>query len=359
MIAESRFYEACTRYPRQMPIVICAGAAENAGYYIFGTFSVAYAEDRGLPSAALPTGISIAAGVKLVSLPVFGALSDRVGRRPVTIGGSLVLLLAAWPFFRILDGGQPWAIWPAMVIALSVGQAAILGSQPAFFAELFDTKVRFSAVGVANNVGTVLTGGLAPLFAAGLLLLFDHDAIGVVVFMVVMSALTIVTVALARDTRPRPRRKRRRAVWRPARGRRGRGPADPRHPPGRSRCATTGRVTALTISRGPDEPVGSTVYRRGMRSRPAVGFRAPGRGRGPARRAVHPRGLTPVRSVAVPPEEYVRCRSHPARSRPWNATRSPSTWGRWPPADWWAGPPRPWERALSTPSTRSSPPCCT
>ncbi|MGX1675906.1 hypothetical protein [Streptomyces sp. NPDC055400] len=89
----------------------------------------------------------------------------------------------------------------ALLVALGIGQSAILGSQPAFFAELFDTKVRFSAVGVANNIGTVLTGGLAPMLATALLLWFDHSVMGVVVFIALMSALTAGTVALARETR--------------------------------------------------------------------------------------------------------------------------------------------------------------
>ncbi|MCK2241628.1 MULTISPECIES: MFS transporter [unclassified Crossiella] len=200
-LAHSRFMEAWRRYPRQMLIVICAGAGENAGFYVFGTFSVAYAQDRQLPTAALLSGISIAAAIKLITVPAFGALSDRIGRRPVSIGGALVLLAAAWPFFLLLDGGQTWAIWLALLITLGIGQSAILGSQPAFFAELFDTKVRFSAVGVANNIGTVLTGGLAPLLATALLLWFDHNVFGVVVFVALMSGLTAVTVALAPETR--------------------------------------------------------------------------------------------------------------------------------------------------------------
>ncbi|MFF1419410.1 MFS transporter [Streptomyces sp. NPDC058280] len=206
-IAQSRVVEAWRRYPKQMVIVICAGAGENAGYYIFGTFSVTYAEDRGLPTSALLSGIALAAAVKLVTVPAFGALSDRVGRRPVSIGGALVLLASAWPFFKLIDGGQTWEIWLALLVTLGIGQSAILGSQPAFFAELFDTTVRFSAVGVANNIGTVLTGGLAPLLAASLLLWFDHSVTGVVVFIALMSGLTAVTVALAKETRhiePKP-----------------------------------------------------------------------------------------------------------------------------------------------------------
>ncbi|GAB2823979.1 MFS transporter [Streptomyces daliensis] len=200
-LAESRFVEAWRRYPRQMLIVICAGAAENAGFYIFGTFSVTYAEDRGIATASILSGISIVAALKLVTVPALGALSDKVGRRPVSIGGALVLLASSWPFFQLLDSGQTWAIWLALLVTLGVGQSAILGSQPAFFAELFDTKVRFSAVGVANNIGTVLTGGLAPMLATSLLVWFDHHVIGVVVFMALMSLLTAGSVALAKETR--------------------------------------------------------------------------------------------------------------------------------------------------------------
>ncbi|MBU3867292.1 MHS family MFS transporter [Streptomyces sp. 4503] len=200
-IAESRCVAAWRRYPKEMLIVIGAGAAENAGYYVFGTFSVTYAEDRGLSTGALLTGISLVAAVKLVTVPAFGALSDRIGRRPVSIGGALVLLAAAWPFFAVIDGGHTWGIWLALFITLGIGQSAVLGSQPAFFAELFDTTVRFSAVGIANNIGTVLTGGLAPMLASALLLWFDHSVTGVVVFIALMSALTVVTVALARETR--------------------------------------------------------------------------------------------------------------------------------------------------------------
>ncbi|MEU1803312.1 MFS transporter [Streptomyces sp. NPDC019937] len=203
-IAGSRCMSAWRRYPKEMLIVIGAGAAENAGYYVFGTFSLTYADDRGLATAGLLSGITAIAAVKLLTVPLFGALSDRIGRRPVSILGAALLLASAWPFFQIVDTGSTWAIWAALFVTLGIGQSAVLGSQPAFFAELFDTSVRFSAVGIANNIGTVLTGGLAPMLCSALLLWFDHSITGVVLFIALMSALTIVTVGLARETRHTP-----------------------------------------------------------------------------------------------------------------------------------------------------------
>ncbi|SDW42310.1 Sugar transporter [Saccharopolyspora shandongensis] len=202
-LAASRFVESWRKYPKEMVIVICAGAAENCGYYVFGTFSVAYAADSGLVTGPLLTGIMAVSVVKLVSVPLFGALSDRWGRRPVSILGALVMAAACYPFFRMVDTEQAWLIWLALLLTLGIGQSAILGSQPAFFAELFGTRVRFTAVGVANNIGTVLTGGMAPLLASALLLWFDHSIAGVVIFLLLTCGITVVTVALARETRER------------------------------------------------------------------------------------------------------------------------------------------------------------
>ncbi|WP_406691252.1 MFS transporter [Saccharopolyspora sp. ID03-671] len=200
-LAQSRFVESWRKYPKEMLIVICAGAAENCGYYVFGTFSVAYAEDAGLSTGPVLTGVMFVSAVKLVSVPLFGALSDRWGRRPVSILGALVMAIACYPFFLMVDTEIAWLVWLALLITLGIGQSAVLGSQPAFFAELFSTKVRFTAVGVANNIGTVLTGGLAPVLASALLLWFDHNIIGVVIFLLATCAITVVTVAVARETR--------------------------------------------------------------------------------------------------------------------------------------------------------------
>ncbi|WP_170301438.1 MFS transporter [Saccharopolyspora hirsuta] len=200
-LAQSRFVESWRKYPKEMIIVICAGAAENCGYYVFGTFSVAYAEDAGLSTGPVLTGVMFVSAVKLVSVPLFGALSDRWGRRPVSILGAAVMAIACYPFFLMVDTEIAWLVWLALLITLGIGQSAVLGSQPAFFAELFTTKVRFTAVGVANNIGTVLTGGLAPVVASALLLWFDHNIIGVVIFLLATCAITVVTVAVARETR--------------------------------------------------------------------------------------------------------------------------------------------------------------
>ncbi|MEV5541253.1 MFS transporter [Saccharopolyspora shandongensis] len=70
---------------------------------MFGTFSVASAEDTGLSTGPVLTGVMFVSAVKLVSVPLFGALSDRWGRRPVSILGAVVMAIACYPFFLVVD----------------------------------------------------------------------------------------------------------------------------------------------------------------------------------------------------------------------------------------------------------------
>lgn len=77
-------------------------------------------------------------------MPLFGALSDRVGRRPIYLFGAVFTLLFAFPFFWLMNTENIVLIVLSVVLALAVGHAAIYGPQGAFFAELFGTRVRYS-----------------------------------------------------------------------------------------------------------------------------------------------------------------------------------------------------------------------
>jgi MFS family permease len=112
-------------------------------------------------------GVSVAALIGLVTTPLYGALSDRIGRRPVYLAGGVLSVLYALPFFWLLGRG-PGFVAAAIVLGLNVGHDLMYGPAAAYFAELFGTHVRYSGASLVYHLTSVFSGGLAPLIATWL-----------------------------------------------------------------------------------------------------------------------------------------------------------------------------------------------
>src|SRR5436190_8120894 len=131
-------------YRKNLLLAMGARFAENACFYVFTVFIYTYAGVvRGIARDTIIQGVLLASALQLVSIPAFAALSDRVGRRPVYLGGALFMGLFAFPFFWLVDTGVPVLVWLALVLGLTA-TAAMYGPQAAFFSELFGTSVRYS-----------------------------------------------------------------------------------------------------------------------------------------------------------------------------------------------------------------------
>ena len=184
--------------PRSLLAVVGARFADNAVLYIGTAFVLAYAvEALDVSRTVALNGVLIASAIQIALIPVFGSLSDRVGRRPVYGGGAAFSMLFAVPFFWLLDTESTALIWLAISLLVGVGYAAMAGSQPAFFAELFETKVRYSGIAFARE-STAVLGGAAPLIATALL---ASGAIwGIEAFLAGMCAVTVISILLTRET---------------------------------------------------------------------------------------------------------------------------------------------------------------
>ena len=192
--------EAVRRHPRNVVLAMGARFAENAFFYIFTVLVLSYGSQQlGMPKRDLLNAVMAGSAAQLAFIPVFGALSDRCGRRPVYLGGALSLAIFAIPFFQMLGTRSPAMAALAVVLGL-IGHSAMYGPQAAFFSELFGTRVRYSGASLGYQLASPLAGGLAPLIATWLLERSGGDPAPVAAYLILMSAITLACVWLAEET---------------------------------------------------------------------------------------------------------------------------------------------------------------
>ncbi|HSP81004.1 MAG TPA: MFS transporter [Myxococcaceae bacterium] len=192
--------EVLVTYPRQILLAMGARFAENGVYYVITAFVLTYGtEQLQLPRTTVLNGVLVANLVHLLAIPLFGAASDRFGRRPVYLGGALGCALLAFPFFWLIDTKATGLIWLAICLGI-VAHAAMYGPQASFFSELFGTRVRYSGASLGYQLASVFAGGLSPLVATWLLHRSGGKPWPISLYIIGLALVTIVSVFLSAET---------------------------------------------------------------------------------------------------------------------------------------------------------------
>jgi metabolite-proton symporter len=197
------FIEVIKRYPREVFIAMGMRTAENISYYIFTIVVLTYVTDYlGLSQDVAIRGVLIASAIEFVLIPIIGAWSDRIGRRPLYIAGALGVGVWGFVFFPLLDTENSTVIVLAILGGL-ICHALMYAPQSAFFSELFGTSVRYSGASVGYQLASVFAGGLAPLIAVALLTdnVDNPNTAAVGVYLAVAGAISLVATLCAKETR--------------------------------------------------------------------------------------------------------------------------------------------------------------
>ena len=146
----------------------CLRIAETAGYAVSVTFILSYLSSQKLADRSTTlTALMIAAALGILATIYWGALTDRIGRRPVYLLGTALMVVWGVPLFLVVNTGTAIAIIIAFIVSYTICQNSLAGVQGAWFSELFAAKTRTTGASLAYQLSAVVSG-FTPLVATAL-----------------------------------------------------------------------------------------------------------------------------------------------------------------------------------------------
>ena len=190
------FFELFRNHPKNVLLGLGARYIEGCCFNIYGVFIITYITTAlKLPRQTALFGVIIACIVMIVMLPIYGALSDRIGRRGLFGVASLLIGLTVFPAFYVMGHASSNVIlWLAIAVPFGMIYPAVYGPQAALFSELFDTRVRYTGISFVYQFSGIFASGLTPLIATYLLSWGDGQPWLICAYVLVVSIISAVSV---------------------------------------------------------------------------------------------------------------------------------------------------------------------
>jgi MHS family shikimate/dehydroshikimate transporter-like MFS transporter len=187
-------------YKRQIFLIMGMRLAINTTFYVATVFALSYGDEQlGIPEGQLLAGVLITSALGFVTKPIYGHLSDSVGRRPIYMAGSLTGALFAFPFFLMLESQAFVLILLGMFLLINISHDLNDAIESSFFCESFDTEVRYTGAAMGHQLGGAITG-FTPLIAGALSAAAGNAWWPVAIYVVVACLISSACVYASRET---------------------------------------------------------------------------------------------------------------------------------------------------------------
>jgi metabolite-proton symporter len=185
-------------HPKEILLSAFARMGEQAPFYVFTAFVFSYGVGvLHVSRDFLLTAVLAASVLSFVSIPVFGHVSDRIGRKNMYMIGAAVTGVFGFIYFGMLGTGSLPIIFFAIILSL-VPHDMMYGPQAALIAESFTGRLRYSGASLGYQLASVIAGGPAPLIAAWLFGTYK-TATAIAIYVALCAVISLVATAAMTD----------------------------------------------------------------------------------------------------------------------------------------------------------------
>ncbi len=190
--------EVLGRFPKQVILSALVRMAEQTPFYIFTAFIFTYGTTvLGSSRDLILVAVLTASVFAFFTIPFFGYLSDRIGRRRMYMIGAVCMGLYSFAYFALLNTSVPAWIFLAVVLSL-VPHAMLYGPQAALIAEGFPPRLRYSGASLGYQLASLIAGGPAPLVATALFARY-HSGYAIALYILACAIISLAAAALLKD----------------------------------------------------------------------------------------------------------------------------------------------------------------
>jgi len=197
-IEKAPIIEVFKKQPKEIILSALLRMGQQAPFYIFTAFIFAYAVGTlHMSRNLILSAVLVASCVSFVSIPLFGHMSDRIGRRKIYLIGAVATGLFGFLYFGMVDTAIPSAVFIAIVLSL-IPHDMQYGPQAALIAEAFTPRLRYSGSSLGYQLASVIAGGPAPLIATALFATY-HSGNAISIYIAACAVVSLISAAFMPD----------------------------------------------------------------------------------------------------------------------------------------------------------------